>query len=64
MGVSWMEVRTLGIYHPDHQDNPVLHYCDYHESHLVMRLLKKVLEALRHHQVFHEECDLPDPGFH
>ena len=27
-----------------------------------MRLLKKVLEALRHHQVFHEECDLPVMG--
>jgi len=30
MGVLWMEVRTLGIYHPDHQDNLVLHYHDYH----------------------------------
>ena len=29
MGVSWMEVRTLEIYHPDHQDNLVLHYHDY-----------------------------------
>jgi len=30
MEVLWMEVRTLGIYHPDHQDNPVLHYHDDH----------------------------------
>ena len=26
------------------------------------RLLKKVLEALCHHQGFHEECDLPGSG--
>jgi len=30
MEVSWMEVRTLGIYHPDNQDNSVLHYHDYY----------------------------------
>jgi len=64
MEVLWMEVRTLEIYHPDHQDNPALHYCDYHLSHLVTRLQKKGLEVLCHHQVFHEECDLPDLEFH
>ena len=53
--VSWMEVRILGIYHPDHQDNLVLHYHDYHESHLVTSCQKEVLEALSHHQAFHEE---------
>jgi len=64
MEVSWMEVRTLGIYHPDHQDNLVLHYHDYHLSHLVTRFQKKDLEALSHHQAFHEECDLLDLEFH
>jgi len=64
MEVLWMEVRILGIYHPDHQDNPVLHYRDYRESHLVMSFQKKGLEALCHHQGFPEECDLPDPEFH
>jgi len=53
MEVLWMEVRTLEIYHPDHQDNLVLHYHDYHESHLVTRFQKKGLEALSHYQAFH-----------
>jgi len=64
MEVTWTEVRILGIYHPDYQDNPVLHYWDYHLSHFVMRFQKKGLEVLSHHQTFHEECDLPDPEFH
>jgi len=65
MGVLWMEVRIQGICHLDYQDNPDLHFQDYHLSHQLMRSQsKKVLEALSHHQVFHEECDLLDPEFH
>jgi len=64
MEVSWTEVRILRIYHPNYLDNLVLHYHDYHLSHLVTRYQKGGLEALSHHQVFHEECDLPDLGFH
>jgi len=64
MEVLWMEVRILGICHPDYQDNPVLHYHDYCLSHLVTRFQKEGLEMLSHCQMFHEECDLLDLEFH